>query len=137
MWCKLISTFVFSFSLICSASAEPAESADTYHEPFSEARLETLQDEGQPVLVQVHADWCSTCEAQSEALDRLADHESFQNLTVLRLDWDSQKQAASDMDVWRQSTLVLYAGEEEVDRTVATTGYREIGRFIASAYGCD
>ena len=37
-------------------------------EPYSRARLDALNQAGQPVLVAVHADWCGTCRVQDRVL---------------------------------------------------------------------
>jgi len=33
-------------------------------EPFTQAKLDALNQSGQPVLIAIHADWCSTCRTQ-------------------------------------------------------------------------
>jgi thiol-disulfide isomerase/thioredoxin len=40
-------------------------------QPFTQARFDTMQQQGKPVLVWIHADWCPTCRAQGKVLDEL------------------------------------------------------------------
>ena len=43
--------------------------------PFSQSELSAVQQQGRPVVVHFHADWCSTCVAQAKSLETLkADH---------------------------------------------------------------
>src|SRR4051794_18915025 len=39
--------------------------------PFSAAAFKAAQAAGNPILVEIHADWCPTCKAQVPILDKL------------------------------------------------------------------
>ena len=72
------------------AEAGQSEGGALNAEAFSEARLEALRAEGQPVFVYFTADWCITCKAnEAGALNRAAvvDHFAAQNIRVLVGDW--------------------------------------------------
>ena len=59
-------------------------------EPFTEARLATLQQEGRPVFVYFTADWCVTCKVNEKAaLERAPVAKAFaeKNVAVLVGDW--------------------------------------------------
>ena len=107
--------------------------ASDFHEPFSQERFETLQAEGAVVMVEVWASWCSTCRAQVEVLEKLAEEEAFSEIYMLRIDWDEQREKAKALDAWRQSTLILYKGEHEMARVVAETREPALRYFLESA----
>ena len=39
--------------------------------PYSAEAFKAAQASGSPILVEIHADWCPTCKAQSPILDKL------------------------------------------------------------------
>lgn len=83
----------FAALLYIPASAAPAEAKAKGvlgAEPFSEARLAALRQQGRPVFVYFTADWCLTCKANEKAaLDRneVANAFAAKNITVLVGDW--------------------------------------------------
>ncbi|MDQ3144839.1 MAG: thioredoxin family protein, partial [Pseudomonadota bacterium] len=86
---------VLAMVLIPTAAAGPA-TATTQNalnsEPFTEARLGALQQEGRPVFVYFTADWCVTCKVNEKgALEREVVAEAFANkqVAVLVGDWTS------------------------------------------------
>ncbi|WRP27483.1 protein-disulfide reductase DsbD domain-containing protein [Sphingomonas sp. LY54] len=73
-----------------SAPAEAKAKDMLGAEPFSEARLATLQSEGRPVFVYFTADWCVTCKVNEKtALERsdVADAFAARKVAVLVGDW--------------------------------------------------
>lgn len=90
-------------------------------ESFSPERLEALQRDGKPVLVDVWADWCSTCRAQSPLIDALLDDEEFASYAALKLDWDAQREHAKELGAPRQSTLFVFRDGERVAMSIAQT----------------
>lgn len=107
--------------------------ADDRMEPFSSERLDALQNEGRPVLVEVYADWCSTCRRQSPILSRLLAEDEFSRLGALKLDWDVQRSDALALGAPRQSTLFVFRGGERVGMVVAETNEQRLREFLASA----
>ena len=102
-------------------------------EAFTEARFAALQAEGALILVNVHADWCPTCQAQQEVLSAFP--ESFPNteLSILTVDFDNQKDWVRHFGAPRQSTLILFLGEERVWFSVGETREEEIFTQITTA----
>ncbi|MBA2770391.1 MAG: thioredoxin family protein, partial [Sphingomonas sp.] len=79
--------------LVPTATAGPAEAISRdmlKSEPFSEARLDALQQEGRPVFVYFTADWCVTCKVNEKgALEREQVAKAFaeSQVAVLVGDW--------------------------------------------------
>lgn len=79
--------------LVPTAATEPAQASSRgalKSEPFSEARLAALQQEGRPVFVYFTADWCVTCKVNEKGvLERKAVADAFaaNDVAVLIGDW--------------------------------------------------
>jgi thiol:disulfide interchange protein len=85
---------VAAMLVLPSAAAAPAAAAASASvlnsEPFSEARLGALQQEGRPVFVYFTADWCVTCKVNEKgALERAQVAAAFaeKKVAVLVGDW--------------------------------------------------
>ena len=88
-------------------------------EPFTQAKLDALNQPGQPVLVAIHADWCSTCKTQERVLQELLPQPEFKRIKMLRIDFDQQKESVRSFDVQYQSTLIAFKNGREVGRMTA------------------
>ncbi len=102
-------------------------------EPFTEARFEALQAEGALVLVDIFADWCPTCAAQQEILASFRTQHPEVPLHVLSVDFDKQKKWVKHFKAPRQSTFILFKGEEQVWFAVAETRGEEVFKNILAA----
>lgn len=102
-------------------------------ETFSAQRLAELNTEEKPILVEVYADWCSTCRRQSPILEELLSDAEFHHFSGLKLDWDAQREDAQRLGAPRQSTLVLFAGGQQIDLSVAETNPDRLRDFLRQA----
>jgi thioredoxin 1 len=93
--------------------------ADSY--PFDAARFEADLKAGKPMMVAVHAPWCSTCRAQAPIIKDVLSQPAFQSVTLIRVDFDSQKQALKQLSVQRQSTLIVFKDGKEMGRSLGDT----------------
>ena len=107
--------------LVGAVPAAAAEWKDFWPEALAEA-----QDAGKPILVDVFAAWCSVCGAQSPILTQLTREPKYTDLVVLKADFNTQKDALKALNVQRQSTLIVFKGDEEVDRSVGDTSQLSI-----------
>jgi thioredoxin 1 len=121
-----------AYFLLIIILAPTAFAGDPF-EPFTEARLQALQSEGRPILIEVYADWCSTCRRQSPILSELLEDAQFAGITGLKLDWDDQRSEAQALGAPRQSTLILYVGDQHIDTSVAETNPERLREFLAQA----
>lgn len=102
--------------------------------PFEQARFEALQREGRPILIWFHVDWCPTCKVQDRILRRLTALPELRRLTILRVDYDHQKDEVRKFRAIRQSTFILFNGGKEVGRSLGGTDQEDILEFLRAAF---
>lgn len=100
---------------------------------FDQSAFDTLQKQGKPVLVTVHADWCPTCKAQEPILGELLKTPELQAITALRVDFDTQKTAVKAFKVQYQSTLIVFKDGKEVGRSTGDTKRDSIAALLKKA----
>ena len=88
---------------------------------FSQQEFDSLNRAGKPVVVDVSAVWCPTCKAQKPIVESLAGKPAYQDVTVLRVDFDSEKPVLKEFSVASQSTLIAFKGGKETARSVGDT----------------
>jgi thioredoxin 1 len=121
------STLLFAISLIITgfAFADPI--------PYTQAGFDGLQKAGKSILVEVHAPWCPTCRAQAPIVNDLLKKKEFQAITVLHVDFDSQKEALKTFNVSKQSTLIVFKGTKETGRSTGDTSSAGIEKLLQKA----
>lgn len=124
----LVAFVLVSLAATAAIAAGPGER-------FSEDRFLGLQQQGALVLVDVGAEWCPTCAKQAKVLARYREARPDVALHVLRVDFDSQKDWVTHFKAPRQSTLILYRGDERVWFSVAETDESAIFAAIDEAAG--
>lgn len=90
-------------------------------EPFSPERFAALQAENQLVLVDIYATWCPTCAQQRKILEAYRARHPDVAFHTLEVDFDQDKEAVKRFRAPRQSTLLLYRGDEQLWFSVAET----------------
>ena len=113
---KLRMTAIF---LALSAFAGIASAGEI--KPFSQAEFDRLTHAGQSVVVDVSATWCPTCRAQKPILEKLMQQPAYKDVTLLSVDFDSEKSVVRAFKVGMQSTLVGFKGTQEVARSLGDT----------------
>lgn len=109
----------------------PAASA-LESEPFTMERFQELQAQGAKVLVDISASWCPDCQKQKEILTEYQEENPDSGLHVLNVDFDTQKEWVTHFNAPRQSTLILFSGEERVWFSVAETRREKIFEALDS-----
>lgn len=115
-----------------AALAAPAAHAGPVR-PYSAAALAAAQRAGQPVLVDVHADWCPTCRAQAPTVFALTREPAFRQLKVFRIDFDRQEVERLALGARQQSTLIVWRKGREIDRSTGVTDPAAIRAMAAEA----
>lgn len=101
--------------------------------PFSAAELGSLQQQGKPLAVHFHADWCLTCVNQTKSLDILKSDPQLQGMTVLVANYDNEKDLRKSMNVRSQSVMVIFKGVQEVTRVNGQTRVNDIKAAFVKA----
>jgi thiol-disulfide isomerase/thioredoxin len=118
-------TLFAAFSLLVAATAFAAET-----KPFDQATFDALQAANKPVLVDVYADWCPTCKQQQPLISALIGSPEFKDYTVLKVNFDTQKDVRKTLRVNYQSTLIVYRGKQEVARSTGDTNKDSIAASL-------
>ena len=122
----LISMFALFFTLFStSLMAEP--------QPYNQAAFDALQKEGKPMLVHIHAKWCSTCRTQAPIIQSLLNEDQFAGLTALHVDYDDQKDVVKSFKVNRQATILVFKDGKEVGRSTSDTSRAGISKLMQKA----
>ena len=108
---KAFSALLLMF-VVVNASAFDKES-------FTQERFDELQAAGEVVLVDVYATWCPTCAKQQTAIADYVKANPDNKFHVLVVDFDDNKDIVRQFRAPRQSTLLLYKGEEQFWFSVA------------------
>jgi thioredoxin-like negative regulator of GroEL len=103
------------FAILMSIAVTAAE------RPFDREAFEAAQRSGKPVLLSVHADWCTTCRAQEPLVAALLGQPKFSSFASFRVDFDKQKDVLRQFRVQHQSTLIVFKDGKEVSRSIALT----------------
>jgi thioredoxin 1 len=111
----------FALILLGSLPASAAEWKDFKADEFAAA-----QEAGKPILVDVFAPWCPTCRAQNPILTQLTREPKYKDLVVFKVNFDAQKDVLRAFNVQRQSTLIVFKGDKELDRSVGDTSQLSI-----------
>jgi len=107
------------------AAADPA--------PYTQSAFDQLQQQGLPILISIHADWCPTCRAQAPIVAKLLKQSEYQHINALRVDFDQQKAVVKAFKANTQSTLIVFKGGKEVGRSIGDTSEAGIAGLLKKA----
>lgn len=120
-------------SLVAGAALAATPASAASEATFDAAAFAAAQQAGKPILVVVHADWCPTCAKQKPILGRLQSEPAMKDLVVFVVDFDAQKDAVQRLGARMQSTLIVFRGTAERDRSVGVTDEAAIRALLAKA----
>ena len=112
---KLVQTILFAALVSAAALAHALE-----FKPYTAAALADAQKADKPVALHFRADWCPTCRAQDKLLESMKSEPGL-NLTVLEVNYDTEKDLKKQFGIRTQSTLVVLPGRKETARRVGDT----------------
>lgn len=121
--------FKLMASLLLLFVAAPAVFAGEI-KPYTQAEFDRLTAQGKPVLIQVYADWCPTCKAQKPLLDQLMREDKYKNVTMLVINFDTERNLLKTYNVRAQSTLIAFKGKQEEGRSVGDTSQAGIEALL-------
>ena len=88
-------------------------------QPFDAKAFEEAQSQGKSILVDVKAPWCPTCAKQKPIVEAIEAEQP--RLLVFDVDFDTAKDVLKRFNVQFQSTLIMFKGKSEVDRSTGQT----------------
>jgi thiol-disulfide isomerase/thioredoxin len=100
--------------------------------PYSAEALAQAQKADMPVALHFRADWCPTCRAQDKVLESLKTEQGL-TLTVLSVNYDTEKDLKKQYKINTQSTLVVLHGQKEAARLVGDTSANGIRTALKAA----
>ena len=86
--------------------------------PYSQTEFDKLTASGKGVVLAIHAPWCPTCKVQLPIQNELMLSPAFKDVTMMTIDFDSQKDLLKNFKVTMQSTIISFKGGKEVGRSV-------------------
>jgi thioredoxin 1 len=119
---------VFGAAVLAAGSAMAFERT-----PYTNALVAEARETGRPYIVYVHADWCTTCQAQDRVLETLVDDPRFANLLILTVDYDTKRNLMMLFNVPDRSIFVAFSGATELGRSVYDTTPEGITAFLQLA----
>ena len=118
------------FCTLLASAAAMAHALDI--KPYSPAALAEAQKADKPVALHFRADWCPTCRAQDKVLESLRSEPGL-DLTVLAVNYDTEKELKKQFNIRTQSTLVLLHGQKESGRSIGDTTQAGLRAALKSA----
>ena len=113
---KSFTRLALAASLLLASSLSQALSVV----PYTPSALAAAQKAGEPLVLHFHAPWCPTCRAQDKAFDALKADPSLK-VTLMEVDYDTEKAFEKQMHVTAQSTLIVFHGAAERSRSTGET----------------
>ncbi len=123
--------FALAFSLALATSAWAPAWAMT-EAPFTQPAFAAAQAAHKPILIEIDASWCPTCAQQRPILGRLMNDPAFRDVTIYKVDFDTQKDIVRAMGATMQSTLIAFHGATETGRSVGETNPDAIKALVAT-----
>jgi len=111
--------------LILATQASAAE-----WKPYDSAAFTALTSAGKVVVIDVHADWCPTCQRQQPVLRKLTAADKYPQLTVMVVDFDKPGDAKQRFHVAQQSTLIVFNGTHERARATGISESADIESLL-------
>ncbi|CAE6852231.1 hypothetical protein R75461_07531 [Paraburkholderia nemoris] len=101
--------------------------------PFDQKAFDELAKNDEPVIISVRAPWCPICKVQVPVEDALMSTDAFKNVTLMTVDFDSQKPLLKEFNVSMQSAIVVYKGDKELGRSVGDKNKASIEALMNKA----
>lgn len=101
--------------------------------PFNQTEFDKAVGSGQPVVVDFHATWCSTCRMQQSTIDALLTDPRMKDIKVFVADFDTERALKRRLKITAQSTLVVFKGGKEVARSMGQTRRDDIAALFRQA----
>lgn len=114
--------------LFLSPSANAIEILEYKEKAYEEAKAKDA-----PYAFHFYAEWCTICLAQKRAIQALENDKNLQNYTVFLVDFDFQRKIKAKYGVERQSTIILFRGDQELTRSLGIKEKDKLEEFLKKA----
>lgn len=121
-----------SYFPVIAAIAMAAPASAGQIRPFDRATFQALETRNASTVVFVHASWCPICRAQETTIKRLLVTPAYRNVTVLTIDYDTQKPFWTSFGAQKQSTLIGFHGRRESARLAYDADPQKVTALVAS-----
>lgn len=112
---------MLSRTLILAFLILPTTLQAVERETFNFQRFNELRVQGALILVDIYANWCPTCARQQVILDEWEKDHPDVPLHILKVNYTTQRSDVVQLRATRQSTFMLYHGDERIWYSVAET----------------
>lgn len=119
------------FAVVLTAFSGNAFAAERV--AFDRDAFEAGLKSGKPILVDITASWCSTCQRQKAIVTELMQKPEFAGFTIFEVDYDTEKDIMRAFGAQQRSTLIVFKGGVEVGRIVGDTSWTSIDALLAKA----
>ena len=120
----------YSLAAAAIVIAVPANAGEIRQ--FDRAAFQALQAKNAPAVVFVHASWCPICRAQEKTINSLLSTPAYRNVTVLTIDYDTQKSLWTSFGAQKQSTLIAFHGRRETARLAYDADPQKVTALVSS-----
>ncbi len=124
---------VLGAAFVYGAATYAAFASDIVGSKFTIEAFEAAQKQGKPILLEVYAAWCPTCQVQRPIIEDLMMSDQFKDVVYFEIDFDKQKDVLRKLNAQKQATLIMFNGTSEVGRSIGDTSKTSIERLVASA----
>ena len=100
---------------------------------YDAGAFHALQASNAPAIVFVHASWCPICRAQEKTISKLLATPAYRSVTVLTIDYDTQKPLWTSFGAQKQSTLIAFHGRRETARLAYDADPQKVTALVASS----
>ena len=98
-------------------------------QPYDEALFNQAQSDNKMIVVDVYKDGCGTCAKQKPTLHEA--QTTYPNAAFFRVDFANDKDAVKRFRAIKQSTIIVYSGDEEKGRVLGETNREKLLTMIA------
>ena len=95
-------------------------SSDTYiagaYQLFSQSAYDQAITDGKTVILDFHADWCSTCVQNKPIINEVFNALEDDSIVGFQVDYDIEKALKRTFNISSQSTILKVIGGEKVDQ---------------------